>query len=124
MIPLVTYELSQSQRIYSGMHPPMKPSAFFLWLFLAGCGSCASAQSSRNPIANLPAISDPDQYSVTRQNSDSRFVTSIERVGKCKLIGAVLTPGMIRVPWQIYPRPIFMAFFVGRAVRPLTLRCP
>jgi TonB family protein len=42
-------------------------------------------------------------YLVAHQAADSRFITSIERTGPCKLLGPPLTT-VIRVPWEIYPR--------------------
>jgi TonB family protein len=44
-----------------------------------------------------------NQYLSTHQEANSRFLTSIERVGSCQ----VKTPpevGGIRVPWQLYPQ--------------------
>ena len=40
---------------------------------------------------------------MTHGQADSRFLTSIERVGACKITTPPETGG-IRVPWQIYPQ--------------------
>jgi hypothetical protein len=89
-----------------GSHVGTVPNStlFRFWLLLAGLGSCVSAQSSGAVAGYLPDISDPGEYAVTRQAPDPRFITSIEKIGKCPLRGAPLTTGMIRVPWQLYPQ--------------------
>jgi hypothetical protein len=43
------------------------------------------------------------QFLIARQEADSRFITSIERVGPCKVSTPPETP-WIRVPWQLYPK--------------------
>jgi|HubBroStandDraft_6_1064221.scaffolds.fasta_scaffold1179218_2 outer membrane biosynthesis protein TonB len=43
------------------------------------------------------------KYLVSHQEADSRFITSIERIGRCELPGTPLT-SVIRVPSELYPR--------------------
>jgi outer membrane biosynthesis protein TonB len=43
------------------------------------------------------------QFLIERQEADPRFITSIERVGPCKVTAPPETAG-IRVPWQLYPK--------------------
>jgi TonB family protein len=49
------------------------------------------------------ASADDKQFLVTHSQADSRFLTSIERVGKCKVTTPPETKG-IRFPWQLYPK--------------------
>jgi TonB family protein len=43
------------------------------------------------------------QFLIVRQEADTRFITSIERLGPCKVTAPPETKG-IRVPWQLYPK--------------------
>ena len=43
------------------------------------------------------------QFLIARQEADPRFITSIERVGPCK-VATPPEPKGIRVPWQLYPK--------------------
>jgi hypothetical protein len=43
------------------------------------------------------------QFLVAHQEADPRFITSIERVGPCKVTTPPFTEG-IRFPWQLYPK--------------------
>jgi TonB family protein len=43
------------------------------------------------------------QFLIVRQEADTRFITSIERLGPCKVTAPPETNG-IRVPWQLYPK--------------------
>jgi outer membrane biosynthesis protein TonB len=49
------------------------------------------------------ALDDDAQYVAARRGSDPHFITSILRLGACKLPGAPLTASQIRIPWQLYP---------------------
>jgi TonB family protein len=51
-------------------------------------------------LSSVPASE--KQFRIAHQEADPRFITSIERVGPCK----VTTPPEtgIRVPWQLYPK--------------------
>jgi hypothetical protein len=60
----------------------------------------ASAADASAPVS-VPAPEKP--FLIARQEADSRFITSIERVGPCKVTAKPETKG-IRVPWQIYPK--------------------
>src|ERR1700730_8882892 len=42
------------------------------------------------------------KYLLAHQETDPRFLTSIERIGPCK-VSAPLVTG-IRIPWQLYPQ--------------------
>jgi TonB family protein len=42
------------------------------------------------------------QFLIAHQEADPRFITSIERVGPCKLTAP--PESGIRVPWQLYPK--------------------
>jgi TonB family protein len=43
------------------------------------------------------------QFLIVRREADTRFITSIERLGPCKVTAPPETKG-IRVPWQLYPK--------------------
>jgi outer membrane biosynthesis protein TonB len=43
------------------------------------------------------------QFLIVRQEADPRFITSIERVGPCRITAPPETKGF-RVPWQLYPK--------------------
>jgi TonB family protein len=43
------------------------------------------------------------QFLIVRQEADPRFITSIERVGPCRITAPPETKGF-RVPWQLYPQ--------------------
>jgi TonB family protein len=42
------------------------------------------------------------KYLFAHQEADPRFLTSIERIGPCKVSGPPVTGG-IKIPWQLYP---------------------
>ncbi len=50
-----------------------------------------------------PASDSEKQYLMTHHDADPRFLTSIERIGPCKVTTPAETKG-IRVPWQLYPK--------------------
>jgi TonB family protein len=52
--------------------------------------------------ADTPAPAPDKQFRIARQEADPRFITSIERVGPCKVTAQPQTG--IRVPWQLYPQ--------------------
>ena len=56
----------------------------------------ASVYASAVPAADK-------QFLLSHNPADPRFLTSIERVGECKVKTPPETKG-IRVPWQIYPK--------------------
>jgi TonB family protein len=67
-------------------------------LWLAGMsGVFAAMYPSTAPAAEK-------QFLLTHNPADKRFLTSIERVGACKVTTPPETGGGIRVPWQIYPQ--------------------
>jgi len=59
-------------------------------------------------------------FLITRQEADSRFITSIERVGPCKVTAKPETKG-IRVPWQLYPKESVDRREEGSVIMELTL---
>ena len=78
------------------MHPCNRIFAIFTVVIFAGCAS---------PPSVSPSESAP-RYFPTRSATDSRFFTSIERVGKCEIKGKPIPPGSpwrLMVPYQLYP---------------------
>lgn len=65
----------------------------FTVVICAGCTSPAAVSS------NEPA----PRYFPTRSASDTKFFTSIQRVGKCEIKGKAIPPGRLMVPYQLYP---------------------
>ena len=63
--------------------------------------SCATLEVANAADAPVPSPEKP--FLVAHQEADSRFITSIERVGPCKVTAPPETKG-IRVPWQLYPK--------------------
>ena len=85
--------------------PDREMKYFILTLaFVALGNSSAAVQSggSHEGAAVAPANAET-KYRVAHQAGDSRFITSIERTGPCKLRGPPLTKA-IRVPSELYPR--------------------
>ena len=75
-------------------------SALSLVLVSHLCGATLDVASAADAPASVPASD--KQFLIVRQEADPRFITSIERVGPCK----VTTPpqAAMRVPWQLYPK--------------------
>ena len=72
--------------------------------FVAVGSSSANVQSGGSRESTAVAAPETEtKYLATHQEVDPRFITSIERIGPCKLLGPPLT-GSIRVPWQLYPK--------------------
>jgi hypothetical protein len=82
----------------------MKLLAFFVFAFLGGCTSSANAQAvSGNSADAVPGPKAQTKYLTTQNEADSRFITSIERIGPCTLSGPPLRAAGLRVPYQLYP---------------------
>jgi TonB family protein len=76
-------------------------SALSLVVIAEFCGGTLEVASAADAHAPAPA---PDkQFLIARQEADPRFITSIERVGACK-VTTPPEPKGIRVPWQLYPK--------------------
>jgi TonB family protein len=69
--------------------PIMRHLAFFLLLISSASGVIAE--------------DDDVHYLVVHQETDPRFITSIERVGGCKIPGEPLPVSKLRLPPQLYP---------------------
>jgi TonB family protein len=59
------------------------------------CGATLEVASAADPAEK--------QFLIVRQEADTRFITSIERLGPCRVTAPPETKG-IRVPWQLYPK--------------------
>jgi outer membrane biosynthesis protein TonB len=76
-------------------------SALSLVVVLQGGATFGVASASDSPV-RAPAPLSEKQFLITRQEADTRFITSIERVGPCNVTAPLET--RIRVPWQLYPK--------------------
>ena len=72
-------------------------------------------------VAAAENASSATQYIVARQEGDPHFVTSITRLGDCRLPGPALTASQIRVPWQLYPNESAQRHEEGTVKMKLTL---
>jgi hypothetical protein len=80
----------------------MKRPLSGLVLLAQFCGATLDvASAAEAPVPDSVPASEK-QFRIAHQEADPRFITSIERVGPCK----VTTPPEtgIRVPWQLYPK--------------------
>jgi len=75
-----------------------KRPLYALVLLAQFCGVTFEVTSA----ADSPVPAPEKQFLVTRQEAESRFINSIERVGPCKVTTPIETG--IRVPWQLYPK--------------------
>jgi outer membrane biosynthesis protein TonB len=77
-------------------------STLNLVVVLQGGATSGVAIAADAPVpVSVPASE--KQFLITRQEADSRFITSIERMGPCRVTAPPETKG-IRVPWQLYPK--------------------
>jgi outer membrane biosynthesis protein TonB len=76
----------------------------FTLAFVAVGISSATVQFGGGQESTVVAAPESEtKYLVAHQEADPRFITSIERIGPCKLPGPPLT-NVIRVPSELYPR--------------------
>jgi outer membrane biosynthesis protein TonB len=88
--------------------------------FFVGLTSSADAQSVGSATTEKATASDSETtYWIAHQKADPRFVTSIERMGPCKIPGPPLSTEAIRIPWQIYPQEAVQNHEEGRVIMQL-----
>jgi outer membrane biosynthesis protein TonB len=68
-----------------------------------GDSGFGAANAAPAPPVPAPVLASEKQFLVAHQEADPRFITSIERVGACKVTTPPFTEG-IRFPWQLYPK--------------------
>ena len=82
-------------------------------------GSILDVASAAEAPVPVPVPSPENQFRIAHQKADPRFITSIERVGPCKVTTTPETG--IRVPWQLYPKASVDKHVEGTVIMDSTL---
>ena len=96
----------------------MNYSIFFALALFTGLTARANAQSDSGSTAKAVVVPET-KYLVVHQEADPRFITSIERIGPCRLPGPPLDTAHPGVPYQIYPRESVKEHEEGRVIMQL-----
>jgi outer membrane biosynthesis protein TonB len=83
------------------------------------CDATLKAAKAADESALAAVHLSEKQFLFARQEADHQFITSIERVGPCKITAPPQSG--IRVPWQLYPKASVDRHEEGRAIIELKL---